>query len=178
MLGYLKRGGYKGRALDIGASIGNHTVYFANELGCEVVSVDPFEPSFKHLKENVKLNDLDVELINVALGDKEGIGAMKSMSKGNVGMQQVVIGQGVKIKTLDGLKLGQLDFIKIDVEHYNIPLLKGAKETLHNQVKCDVFIECESNEIRRDTNEIMKSYGYKLVKGVKLNHTPTYLWKK
>ena len=35
LLSYLKRGGYKGRALDIGASIGNHTVYFANELGCD-----------------------------------------------------------------------------------------------------------------------------------------------
>jgi FkbM family methyltransferase len=175
MLAYMKRKGYTGRCLDIGASVGNHTVYFEKMLGCDVTSFEPSLESFEHLKANCELNDCNAKLHYVALGAKKGRATMQSMSDVNVGMRQVKEGDDVDIARLDTLVDGQFDFIKIDVEHYNIPLLKGANKTLKAQKKCHVFIECETPQILHDTNMVMRSYGYTR-QDVKLNHTPTYLW--
>lgn len=168
------------RCLDIGASIGNHTVYFSKILGCEVTSFEPVKESFDHLSENCQINNINPTLHNVALGEETKTAGIRNNSKAhfNVGMYQVVEGEGIQVDMLDNLVEGQFDFIKIDVEHYNIPLLKGSKETLTNQIKCDVFIECETDEILVSSNALMESYGYERVKSVKLNHTPTYLWRK
>lgn len=174
---------YQGKnALDIGASIGNHTVYFSKVLGCKVTSIEPVPSSFEHLTENCKLNNIKAKLINCALGNKTGKIVMENVSikTFNVGMYQVresSIGD-VKLDKLDNLLKKQFDFIKIDVEHYNEQLLAGGREFFMSQNKCDVFIECEDKEILGKTNRIMKGFGYKFNLDVKLNHTPTYLWTK
>lgn len=177
LLSYLNANGYKGRCLDIGASIGNHTLYFAAVLGCDVIAIEPHPFSFKHLQQNCKKNNLKVELHNIALGNKHRMVSMENKSKKryNVGMMQVVEGDDVKMDLLDNIVSGQFDFIKIDVEHFNVPVLKGAENTLKAQKNCHVFIECETEQMKKDTDKIMKSYGYTL-QDVKLNHTPTYLW--
>lgn len=168
------------RCIDIGASIGNHTVYFAMILGCDVTSFEPVTESFNHLKENCSLNSINPTLHNIALGEEKKEAGIINNSKNNynIGMYQVVDGSGIQVDALDNVVEGQFDFIKIDVEHYNIPLLKGAKKTLISQKNCDVFIECETDSILKETDEIMKSYGYTRDIKIKLNHTPTYLWKK
>lgn len=180
LLAYLNRHGYVNmRCLDIGASIGNHSLYFKCILNCDVIAIEPFKSSFDHLMENCRLNNVEIESHNVALGDHTGMVSMNNVSRKNynVGMCQVVEGNDVKIDKLDNVVFGQFGFIKIDVEHYNIPLLAGAEKTLRNQKSCHVFIECETDEIKDPTNEIMSDYGYEL-QDVKLNHTPTYLWIK
>ena len=168
------------RCIDIGASIGNHTIYFSKILGCDVTSFEPVPESFSHLSENCEINEVSPVLHNVALGEEIKTAGIRNNSKAhfNVGMYQVIEGEGIQVDKLDNLVEGQFDFIKIDVEHYNIPLLKGAKETLMNQKKCEVFIECESKSILKNTDSIMQSYGYKRDPRIKLNHTPTYLWRK
>lgn len=167
------------RCLDIGASIGNHTIFYSKILNCRVVAIEPVKSSFDHLRENCELNNVRPMLINIALGNKKGKVTMENVSKKtfNVGMYQVRKGKDVELNSLDNLKLGQFDFIKIDVEHYNVPLLEGAEETFKTQKDCDIYIECETPEILNITNEIMKSYGYYKTDLV-VNHTPTYLWKK
>jgi len=176
MLAYMKRNGYTGRCLDIGASIGNHTVYFEKMLGCDVTSFEPSD-SFKHLKKNCKLNKCKAKLIKCALGDHKGRVTMEQVSDSNVGMRQVRDGDTTDIDRLDSLVDGQFDFIKIDVEHYNVPLLKGAEKTLRAQTKCHVFIECETPRVLSETSLLMSKYGYRRY-NIKLNHTPTYLWTK
>lgn len=178
LLAYLNRNKYRGRCLDIGASIGNHTVYFEKVLKCDVVAIEPTPESFDHLKRNCELNSCKAELMNFALGEKAGTCSMKVISEKNVGMRQVGEGSDCVIEKLDNLVSGQFDFIKIDVEHYNTPLLKGAEKTLKAQTKCHVFIECETLQTLAETSKIMTSYGYRRFEGVKLNHTPTYVWSK
>jgi FkbM family methyltransferase len=180
LLAYLFRNEYKKqRCLDIGASIGNHALYFSKVLDCTVTAIEPSVESFKHLKHNVELNNAAVKLHNVALGDRDGFVSMRSFSgkKENVGMKQVVAGNDVRLCKLDDVVKGQFGFIKIDVENYNIPLLKGAAETLKRQRKCHVFIECETPRMLSETSRIMTSYGYRRHQ-LTLNHTPTYLYTK
>jgi FkbM family methyltransferase len=170
---------YKGKqCIDIGASIGNHTVFFSKVLECDVISFEPSKLSFKQLIENCRINKSNAYLHNIGLGEYEHEAGIRNNSLNNVGTFEIVDGIGIKIDTLDNLVSGQFDFIKIDVENYNIPLLKGAILTLTNQNECDVFIECETDEILESTNNIMETYGYSKDPNVKLNHTSTYIWKK
>lgn len=181
LLSYLHRNGYNNmRCLDIGASIGNHTIYFSMMLDCDVIAFEPFKDSFKHLEENCRLNGIDAKLYRIALGNKMKRVTMKPVyvAKYNVGMMQVAAGNDTEMDTLDNIVSGQFGFIKIDVEHFNVPLLKGSEKTLKNQERCHVFIECETDQMLRETDTIMNSYGYTRDINVILNHTPTYLWKK
>ena len=170
---YQRKDRYKGKTiLDIGACIGNHSLFFEKILGMAVTAIEPQPDNFKHLTENLALNDSLVKTHNVALGSHKGRIKMDYQDKANIGMFQVGKGDETDMVRLDSLGL-KGDVIKIDVEHYNIPLLNGGEETIKKATQ--VFIECESDEILMETNEIMTKYGFKLQK-VKLNHTPTYLW--
>lgn len=166
-----------GKWFDIGASIGNHTLFFAM-MGAEVYSFEPFKESFDHLTKNVQLNNFDVKLFNVALGHTVGSCSMKQVSADNCGMNQVVDGNDVALRTIDSLDcFDGYDMIKIDVEHFNWELLNGARETF-TKGKGDIYIEAESIPERDEVDQILGECGYKRVEGLVFNHTPTYLYKK
>lgn len=62
------------RILDIGANIGNHTLFFCNECGAEkVYSFEPCKDTFDVLRRNIDINHLSqcVEAFNVACGAKK-----------------------------------------------------------------------------------------------------------
>jgi len=184
LLAYLGRhkGKYKGRfCIDIGASIGNHSLYFAKVMGCPIIAIEPVKESYDHLRENLKLNEIFAITFNVALGAEEGMVDMVNASKNkyNAGMYQVRPGDTVQMKRLDDIVTRtQAGLIKIDVEHYNEPVLKGMRDFLVFQRDCDVFIECEDPDTLKITDRIMNKYGYHRIKHFKVNHTPTYLWRK
>jgi len=170
-----------GKFIDIGASIGNHTLFFANVMKGQVIAFEPQFDSYIQLRDNIELNHLTVTTFNAALGDRKGLVRMKSNSPDNVGMYQVDesgIGNTV-LQTLDRYEhfVGGYDVIKIDVEHYNKKLLTGAAEVLTNG-RGNVYIEAETPEILKETDDIMATYGYYRIPGLVMNHTPTYLYVK
>jgi FkbM family methyltransferase len=179
LLSYLSRHKYSGRVLEIGASIGNHAVYYAKILGCEVTAIEPAPSSYDHLIKNLELNNIEAITHNVALGmQRQKVSMVNISQQSNVGMYNVAPGNEVDMFKLDTLIKGQYDFVKIDVENYNTELLFGASDFFTSQDKCHVFIECESKQALAETDWIMYKYGYTQVPEVILNHTPTYLWKK
>jgi hypothetical protein len=64
--------------------------------------------------------------------------------------------------------------VKIDVEGYNVPVLRGARQTLqkHRPV---VFIECDGDlaEVDRELGDL----GYARRTDLVFNKTPTYLFE-
>lgn len=181
MMNYLYRNVPRGgKWIDIGASIGNHTMFFKSIMRAdEVHSIEPFKPSYDHLNENIKLNNYkNVTTYNFALGDKIGLCTMESQHPEQVGMMEVRQGDDVELRTIDSCDFFEgYDVIKIDVEHYNEQLLRGAKRTF-TEGKGLIFIEAEHPEELELTDKYMTSYGYKRKEGVKLNTTPTYLYYK
>jgi len=168
------------KIIDIGASIGNHTLFFSVVMeASEVHAFEPLHSSFKDLTKNVKLNKLqNVTLYNCAVSDKMGKCSMECDSEENAHLAQVREGSEVDMITLDSCDfIDGYDIIKIDVEHHNEELLKGAKNTL-TKGKGNVYIEAESKETLEVTDSLMNSYGYTRVKDLVLNHTPTYLYVK
>lgn len=179
LLNWVYKQGFK-NIIDVGASIGNHSLFFAGIMEANVLAIEPYKPSYDHLEENIKLNKLNISTIQAALGLKEGRITMVPVSDSNIGMVQGKPGNDVTVTTFDQLNIHGLllhvDYIKIDVEHSNVGVLKGA--TVLKDINPVISIECESKQMLKATNQIMQSYGYKIIPNLKLNHTPTYVWIK
>lgn len=155
--------------IDIGTNIGNHMLYWCSELGAR--KVDCFEPNeFNRsvLLKNIELNHLEsiVTVHSCALGAEGGKGVQSNFTLGNTGMNKVdkvsdaSATSTTEIKKLDDFNIGQVHFIKIDVEGFEEEVLKGARETI-SRCKPVVMIEVFDNS-RASVNALMGQYGYQL----------------
>lgn len=177
MLNHIYHNQKPGKWFDIGASIGNHSLFFAM-MGARVYSFEPFKESFDQLIDNLELNGFLVNTYNLALGDRIGFCSMKQVSATNCGMNQVVEGKDVEIVTIDSMECFEgYDMIKIDVEHFNRELIIGGMRTF-TKGKGDIYIEAESESERDEVDLLLGKCGYKRVPDLVFNHTPTYLYKK
>lgn len=150
--------------LDVGANLGNHTIFFAKECAAnKIYAFEPTRKTFQILEENIRINHLDsiVVAMNIALGAKDtkadiivnvkdaGSNYVEENTDGNVIMN-----------TLDGLSLDdKIDFIKIDVEGFELEVLKGAKETIAKDHP-DIFVEIFNKNYNKVHSLLMKM-GYK-----------------
>lgn len=150
--------------LDIGANIGNHTVFLGKV--CKAKKIICFEPvyeTYKTLCRNIELNNLDKIAVanNVALGNIAGKAKIKYFNPKQIGSTQVEESSDgdLSMARLDDFAFDRIDFIKIDVEKYELYLLKGARNTLtvHSPV---IFIEI-FDDCFRDVNAILEEYHYK-----------------
>ena len=136
---FLPRAGEIACVYDIGANLGNHTVYFASHAkNSTVYSFEPVPVTFDLLKRNVEQNGLSerVKLFQCALGAKESSAKMKVEGPGGLAFSSItrdvhsVWTQEVAVKRLDDMNLPPPDFVKIDVEGYELEVLKGMERTL------------------------------------------------
>lgn len=163
---YIKKGD---TVVDIGANIGNHTLYFANECHAgKIYSFEPIPKTFEILEKNIEINNLQdiVTLHNVGLADNNTNGAIRGWDKTNIGGTRLGIAtkndkKTIPLRTLDSIDIPEkINFIKIDVEAMDTYVLRGAI----NRIKKDKpVIEMESfPEERVESEAILKSLGYKL----------------
>ena len=158
--------------IDIGANIGNHTLFWANE--CSAKKIYAFEPmpyTFKILKKNIKINNLQerVQLYNIGLSEKETKGVIKSFDKTNIGGTRLTEAPSdkkgnIKLKTLDSFNFDdkKIDLIKIDVEGMDYLVLTGAIKTI-KKYKPLILIESFPEEYNI-TKRILLALGYKIIK--------------
>jgi len=138
------------KILDIGANIGNHSVFFSNILtNNEVYSFEPVPVNLHLLKQNV--SGMNVKVLDVALSDVEGTAEIYNSQPHNFGgftleaakfpgHTPIITGYTARTITLDSLNLDGVTMIKIDVENHESNVLKGAKETIIRN-KPIIFIE-------------------------------------
>ena len=143
-------------ALDIGAHVGIWSMRLAEKFK----RVYAFEPVPKHIecwKQNMQKftsehSEWDnASILNtVALGHENGTGTMIVPNTTNTGratfVEKLFIKKHdfpkiqVKIKTLDSYEFSQVDFIKIDVETFELEVLQGAENTIRKH-KPTMYIE-------------------------------------
>lgn len=150
--------------LDIGANLGNHTVFFAKECGAKrIYAFEPTWKTFQILEENIKINNLDsiVVAMNIALGEKDArVNIIVNTKDAGSNHVEENIDGNVIMNTLDGLSLSdRIDFIKIDVEGYEFEVLKGAMKTLA-QNHPDIFIEIFDKNYDK-VHTLLTQMGYK-----------------
>ncbi len=154
---------------DVGANIGNHSIYWARRSGGRTVhAFEPVDGTFKMLSRNIELNSLESQIVtyNVALGAAEGSARISHYDKENIGATRLSISStwDIKVAPLDGLanSLDRVDFIKIDTEGFELDVLKGSAQTI-DRCKPVIFVEIfESN--KKKVFEFMRSKGYFLQK--------------
>jgi len=111
----------------------------------------------------------EIETHQLAVGSDT---KMISLSDDNFTQAKRVIGDGeIPMITVDSLNLSDIDVIKIDVEGYEMEVLKGAEKTL--QTNKYVMIELNSNtgkygSSNQECMDLLQKNGYKLL----LDHWP------
>jgi FkbM family methyltransferase len=136
----------RGTAVDVGANVGNHTLWFAAVCGLNVVAFEPIV--HRELVANVELNRL-VDRIRI---EPVALGATGSKAA-HFGKGRLRTGNGqIPVRTLDSYQLDDVSVIKIDVEGMEPDVLRGGIETIH---RCRPVIYAE--ELHVVTHERIKS---------------------
>ncbi len=137
-------------ALDIGANIGNHSIFFAKKFK-NIYAFEPSPVTYEVLKINCKhaAEHKNVVPLNFGLSDIEGslpfhinpsnIGGAGIIDANNKSIKDSI---QINVKTLDQLnelKDASIALIKIDVEGHELNVLKGAKNTILTHVPAILF---------------------------------------
>lgn len=112
--------------VDAGAFIGDHTKAYLEAVG-DSGSVFAFEPN-PEARECLAHNCPDAEILPFGLSDLDvEVGMVENENRG---ASRLVEGQGIYLVKLDDYHLPQLDFLKLDVEGYELRALRGARKTI------------------------------------------------
>lgn len=171
--------------LDIGANIGNHTLYWSKITNAKkIYSFEPVDITFSILKKNIEINKLEnkVVLNNIGLCDKDIKANAEKYDINNIGetpLKEESDGS-FTLTTLDNyiknnFKEEKIDFIKIDTEGFEYKILLGARETI-KKYKPMICTEIFSDKFN-DTNDLLEKYGYKLKEKVKSDNY-LYVYEK
>ncbi|MEO6223831.1 MAG: FkbM family methyltransferase [Vicinamibacterales bacterium] len=132
--------------IDVGANTGHHSLFYSQHAA-RVLAFEPFPPVIAMFKQNLALNPhiKNVELFEVGLGDTDaelpfsapadenhGQGSFRAEAPQNRGMKpydtklRIVAGD----EYLKDKNVGPVAFIKIDVEGFEEPVLKGLHQLI------------------------------------------------
>ncbi len=153
-----------GTFIDIGANVGNHTLFAAMFMGAtRVIPIEPNPLAFELLIQNVLVNRLDdiVDLtqIGIGLSDEANTGFAMTERQVNLGKAQMEKGGGLEVLRGDEVFAKERpDFIKIDVEGMEMQVLSGL-EGLLKRKKPIMMIEVD-NDLEAEFLDWVDSNGY------------------
>lgn len=170
--------------LDVGANIGNHTLYFS--LFCRANKVISFEPQknvYDTLCKNIKLNFLEEKIVayQIGLGSYETTANLGAVDEKNIGMTKLDINSSgdVRIATLDSVvekePLNSISVIKLDVEGMEMEVLRGAIQTFERHQPV-LYVEAASKKEFDEVSAFLLSFNY--IPTRRFNATATYLFEK
>lgn len=148
--------GLTGTAIDVGAHVGNHTLFLAEVCGLRVIAVEPDPRSFRMLLANLDLNPtVRVDAYRLAAGAGPGTGRLAR------GMTVDPDPDGdVPIRALDELvELPDLALVKVDVEGYEPAVLAGLGRHLTRSGPI-VYAETHTRTADRATGAVLEPFGY------------------
>lgn len=161
---------------DIGANIGVYTVLAAKNAHARVIAIEPIPRTFKHLNNNVFLNDINdsVTLLPIGVSDKNSelyftntmdtinhVVHVDDWEKNKLGVIKV------DVKKIDDIFSGEIPVIlKMDIEGYEWPALKGATQALSSPLLKAVIIEINGcgksfGFYDMDIHNLLLSYNFK-----------------
>ncbi|MDP2355722.1 MAG: FkbM family methyltransferase [Beijerinckiaceae bacterium] len=158
-----------GTFVDIGANVGNHTIYAALILGAtKVIAIEPNPAAQRILRVNISINDQHdrVVLHPVGLSDAAGhanIGRTKVGNLGNTELERNDSHGEIKLLTGDEVLNGtKVDFIKIDTEGNELNILKGLSKTIERD-RPPLFVEVDNANAAK-FHEFIRACGYSVEK--------------
>ena len=158
---------FEGSAVDVGANIGNHSLYFSDYFN-EVLSYEPQPLTFKLLNVNSQLVT-NIRCFNFGLSSSEKkvpfVVDQKNMGGSHIVSEGDSRGVDLWLKTLDSVRIKAdppVQLIKIDVEGHEYDVLLGAKEVIKKDQPIIIFEQHKSDFIGNSTKsvDLIKSYNY------------------
>lgn len=143
----------EGVFVDIGANIGNHSVYISRFAKCP--KVIPFEPNptaLSILRENLSLNqctNVDTQFLGVALAAKKVRLKQATPDQNNLGHTCYWEDESGEVAAIDGDTLlldEEVEFIKLDVEGMEFDILSGLAQTIRRW-QPTIFVEVWDNRL-------------------------------
>lgn len=169
MLGYIRSLRLRGAYLDVGANIGNHSLYFAaNTFAEKVFAFEPTPAALRILRDFVELNNFQskIEIVPYACADFEGQAEVReSLASSKTPRVYDCIRIDAFINT-------QVALIKVDVEGSEVRALEGAKELLRRDRPL-LFVEAHDTSHLKEISDVIGPLGYKAT-GRVWNASPTY----
>ena len=163
--------------VDIGANIGNHSMYIAAVTGCQVHAFEPNPHLAAGLKQSVLANSLQQKIAvhQLGLGATAGQAHFSVLNPANLGAQSLEVGQGdIQVTTLDEMLAGKsVKVIKIDVEGMELAVLQGAVDTIKHSNPV-IYIECQTKENYEQVSTLLAEHKYGYLNT--FNATPTHLF--
>jgi FkbM family methyltransferase len=183
LLGKLAPGGV---IIDIGANIGNHSIFFANECEADhVIAVEPFPPLQRILARNLARN-VDQggytivcaavypnrNQVGLQLADDKNIGKTSTVpdSEGDVCVPALPLDAIVT----QCAGAAPIALIKMDIEGAELPALQSGIKTIQTH-KPLLAIESWTIEDREKIREFLSPYGYRCIG--RFCSSPVYVWE-
>ena len=158
--------------VEMGANIGAHSVPLAR--ACAPGPLILFEPQqrvFQILCANLALNGVTNAVVYPeACGEAEGVAVIPALDYaaefnfGGVSVQPNVagaVGERVRVTRLDALDLPACNLLKIDVEGFEIPALKGAAGTIRRH-RPPIYVENDRPEHQGALIALLAGWDYRL----------------
>ena len=170
--------------LDIGANIGNHTLFFSRIARRRVMAFEAIPENFEVLKKNIEMNPASepVEAFNFGLGSSNSYADFEQPNLAEAGSfrrKKGSVAGKIEIRRLDDvlrdadLKL-PIAFMKIDVEGMELEVLQGAVEALKDH-RPGLSIEIKTNKEYLQICEFLEPFDYVPIGA--FNATPTFVFR-
>lgn len=156
--------------VDVGANLGHFSLLAAGPARAEVIAIEPIPSTYRKLERNVKLNKLDerIRCLNIGLGEREG--NLRFLKDRTVMNRVALEGEEgtieIAVYSLDQILKGKDPvFLKIDVEGFEYPVLKGAHQVLSNPSLMYLMLEFNDSGTKfgysdSEVFELVTSYGF------------------
>jgi FkbM family methyltransferase len=141
--------------LDIGANVGNHTLFYCGHARpSRVFPFEPNPPACASLISNISQNDtgerIDLRYVSLAVGSGPAKYDIEFSRANNMGATALkLISNETATASIEGVRLDDLDFngrvgfVKIDVEGMEMQVLNGA-ETLFAKQRPHIAVEVDA----------------------------------
>lgn len=163
--------------IDVGANVGNHTIYLAAVAGCRVEAFEPNRHLCDAMRASVALNDLGerVHIHDAGVGRTPSLARFEKDLPANLGAQRLELGSGeIEVVALDSTAFAQpVKLLKIDVEGMEIDVLEGARALVERDHPM-LYIECIGERELREVSRWVDERGYSYWDT--FNATPTHLF--
>lgn len=168
--------------IDAGAHIGSFSIIASTRTGNKIFAFEPSNKTYACLKQNISnLKIKNINVINKGVGDSDGEKFFKVVPENYAGStfsdsspyngSHNINEERVEVITLDSFveknKIPRVDFIKMDIEGYELRALKGAEKTI-KKFKPKIAISAYHHEgdvqnIPKLILSLRKDYKYKLI---------------
>ena len=167
----------EGVYLDVGAHIGTHSVWYANQCGAtEVHAFEAYRPSFDLLVQNLSDQPVPCHATHVPIGKEGGRVKIVQPPAGNTGMASTAPARGgaLRSRSLDALfpDMADLALIKMDIEGGELLALRGAVDLIRRCLPV-VVVEAHTEARLAELLRTRALKGYSVLS--RHCSTPTYI---